>query len=138
MKLPDGDGLDLVCYIQRDYPNTPVAVITAHGSEAALKGLMAYQFPGNVRELENILERAMTLCEGGRIEFDALQLPRKSLEEAAEQGEDLTLISYLDNVEKQKILATLEQTRWNKTAAARLLGINFRALRYWLEKLGLD
>jgi two-component system response regulator PilR (NtrC family) len=41
-------------------------------SEAALKGFMAYQFPGNVRELENILERAMTLCEGGRIEFDDL------------------------------------------------------------------
>jgi two-component system response regulator PilR (NtrC family) len=108
-------------------------------SEAALKGLMAYQFPGNVRELENILERAMTLCEGGRIEFDDLQLPRKSLEEeVAEQDEDLTLISYLDNVEKQKILAALEQTRWNKTAAARLLGISFRALRYRLEKLGLD
>jgi two-component system response regulator PilR (NtrC family) len=108
-------------------------------SEAALKGLMAYQFPGNVRELENILERAMTLCEGGRIEFDDLQLPRKSLEEEiAEQDEDLTLISYLDNVEKQKILAALEQTRWNKTAAARLLGISFRALRYRLEKLGLS
>jgi two-component system, NtrC family, response regulator PilR len=108
-------------------------------SEAALKGLMAYQFPGNVRELENILERAMTLCEGGRIEFDDLQLPRKSLEEEiAEQDEDLTLISYLDNVEKQKILAALEQTCWNKTAAARLLGISFRALRYRLEKLGLD
>ena len=108
-------------------------------SETALKGLMAYQFPGNVRELENILERAMTLCEGGRIEFDDLQLPRKSLEEEiAEQDEDLTLISYLDNVEKQKILAALEQTRWNKTAAARLLGISFRALRYRLEKLGLD
>ena len=107
-------------------------------SEAALKGLMAYQFPGNVRELENILERAMTLCEGGWIEPDDLQLPRKSLEEAAEQGEDLTLTSYLDSVEKQKILAALEQTRWNKTAAARLLGIIFRALRYRLEKLGLD
>jgi two-component system response regulator PilR (NtrC family) len=108
-------------------------------SEAALKGLMAYQFPGNVRELENILERAMTLCEGGRIELDDLQLPRKSLEEEiAEQDEDLTLTSYLDNVEKQKILAALEQTRWNKTAAARLLGISFRALRYRLEKLGLD
>ena len=99
---------------------------------------MAYPFPGNVRELENILERAMTLCEGGRIELDDLRLPRKSLEEAAEQGEDLTLTSYLDHVEKQKILAALEQTRWNKTAAARLLGISFRALRYRLEKLGLD
>ncbi len=107
-------------------------------SEEALEALMGYDFPGNVRELENILERAMTLCEGNWIELNDLQLPRNPSREIIEPSEDLALESYLSNVERQKILNALEQTRWNKTAAARLLGISFRALRYRLEKLGLD
>lgn len=107
-------------------------------SEEALMGLMAYDFPGNVRELENILERAITLCDGDIIELNDLQLPRNFAAKAAEPSVELALESYLNNVEKQRILDVLEQTRWNKTAAARLLGISFRALRYRLEKLGLD
>ncbi|OGT33710.1 MAG: sigma-54-dependent Fis family transcriptional regulator [Gammaproteobacteria bacterium RBG_16_51_14] len=103
----------------------------------ALSALMHYRFPGNVRELENILERAMTLCEGDVVAVADLKLP--DLREAGSlTGEGKALDSYLDDVEKQTILKALEETRWNKTAAARMLGISFRALRYRLEKLGLD
>jgi len=106
-------------------------------SKEALAALKDYAFPGNVRELENILERALTLCEGNTIEAADLRLPSN------EKGEPLhvskhALDSYLDDMERQKILAALEKTRWNKTAAAKLLGISFRALRYRLEKLRLD
>jgi len=96
-----------------------------------------YRFPGNVRELENILERATTLCEGDTIEIGDLKLP-DTREDGALAVADKALDSYLDDVEKQTILNALEETRWNKTAAARMLGISFRALRYRLEKLGLD
>ena len=107
---------------------------------AALKALCAYRFPGNVRELENILERAMTLCEGNRIEADDLALPAATEDTAGETPGQGTqpLESYLDTVERQRILDALEKTRWNKTAAAKLLGISFRALRYRLDKLGVE
>ena len=109
------------------------------GARAALYG---YQFPGNVRELENILERVITLCEGDGIEEGDLNLPdhtaatgTRSENLAGDTGE---LQSYLDDVERERILQALEQTRWNKTQAAKLLGISFRALRYRLEKLDLE
>ena len=106
-------------------------------SEQAIAQLVGYGFPGNVRELENILERALTLYEGRAIEVEDLQLPEGGARvEDGSSGEDIT--SYLDQVERQKILDALEQTRWNKTAAAKRLGISFRALRYRLEKLGLS
>ena len=104
--------------------------------------------PGNVRELENILERAMTLCEDGVIKEQDLRLPADSpvndgeAQNASEQpvrsGDDGHLQDYLDDIERQRILEALEKTRWNKTQAAKLLGISFRALRYRLEKLDLD
>lgn len=107
-------------------------------SPAARKALKSYSFPGNVRELENVLERAMTLCDGDVIEVEDLQLPKGSQKSEPHVTDDLYLEDYLDSVERERITAALEQTRWNKTAAAKRLGISFRALRYRLEKLGLE
>lgn len=103
---------------------------------SAMKALRSYPFPGNIRELENTLERAVTLCEGNRVTVEDLQLPEPSA--AAEDNPDQPLEAYLGDIEKQAIIKALEETRWNRTAAAKKLGISFRALRYRLEKLGLD
>ena len=99
--------------------------------------LRAYPFPGNVRELENVLERALTLCEGHEICTADLQLPDTVMEAPQSGREGVELQSYLDVIERQQILDALEQTRWNRTQAAKLLGISFRALRYRLDKLGI-
>jgi len=108
-------------------------------SMSAMQALLKYPFPGNVRELENILERAMTLCENNTIEADDLQLPSVSGPSTDSPiADNLQLEGYLDDVEKQAIMEALEKTRYNKTAAAKLLGITFRALRYRLKKLGID
>ena len=115
-------------------------------ADDALKALSNYSFPGNVRELENILERATTLCEGTLITSPDLQLPETVrpdddlMPEAVLESRpgDLPLDTYMNTVEKEVLLKTLEQTRYNKTAAAKLLGISFRALRYRLKKLGLE
>ena len=106
-------------------------------SLAALKELQDYDFPGNVRELENILERAMALTTGGEIGKEDLQLAAKPQKDAANL-KGMPLQEYLDAVEKEAILEALAKTRFNKTAAAKLLGITFRALRYRLERLGMD
>ncbi|MCK4950971.1 MAG: sigma-54-dependent Fis family transcriptional regulator [Gammaproteobacteria bacterium] len=105
-------------------------------SKAALKSLQDYSFHGNVRELENILERAMALCEGKEIQKEDLQLPEDSEENT--QTTKLPLEDHLDNEEKAILLDALEKTRYNKTAAAKLLGISYRSMRYKLKKLGLD
>jgi two-component system response regulator PilR (NtrC family) len=113
-------------------------------SDAALQALEQYNYPGNVRELENILERASTLCEDGVIKPEDLQLPTSETAHQIPQEKNVTqekkaaLDEYLGDIEKQTILETLEKTKWNRTAAAKLLGISLRALRYRLEKLGLD
>ena len=106
----------------------------------AMAALQQYAFPGNVRELENILERAMTLCEGAAIGPEDLRLPVTTADATAEGAsvEDDSLDSRLEDVEKEAILLALEETRFNKTAAAKRLGISFRALRYRLKKLGID
>ncbi|RON11158.1 sigma-54-dependent Fis family transcriptional regulator [Pseudomonas brassicacearum] len=107
----------------------------------ALDALKHYRFPGNVRELENMLERAYTLCENKQIEASDLRLTDGNC--SAETGlPDLTKIDnleqYLENVERKLILQALEETRWNRTAAAQRLNLSFRSMRYRLKKLGLD
>jgi two-component system response regulator PilR (NtrC family) len=114
--------------------------------EKALQALCAYPLPGNVRELENILERATTLCEDNVITVEDMQLPALPAGSEPGTGKDspelepgaVPLDTYMDEIEKDALLKALEQTRYNKTAAARLLGITFRALRYRLKKLGLE
>ena len=108
--------------------------------------LKKYSFPGNVRELENILERAMALCDDAEITLTDLQLPAPVekllpvLGSAAKPSNTASsdLTGLLLDQEKELILDALDKTKWNRTAAARLLGISFRTLRYRLKKLGLD
>ena len=108
-------------------------------SPAALTSLQEYQFPGNVRELENILERAIALCSGEQIEKQDLQLTLPATGDIASGDiSGLPLQERLDRVEKEAILQALETTRYNRTAAAKLLGITFRALRYRMERLGIN
>jgi two-component system, NtrC family, response regulator PilR len=114
-------------------------------TEAALSALKDYAFPGNVRELENLLEGAVALCEDDRIQVEDLNFPESGCDapcvffESAElPDENLSLEHYMDQVEKKAIIIALENTRWNKTAAAKQLGITFRALRYRLKKLDLE
>jgi len=105
---------------------------------AAIRALSAYPFPGNVRELENILERAMTLCEGNVIRAEDLHLPQPSGDTGVATPAGEPLPEYLGELEREAILQALEETHWNRTAAARKLGITFRALRYRLKKLGIE
>jgi two-component system response regulator PilR (NtrC family) len=117
---------------------------------AAQVALEEYDFPGNVRELENILERAMAMSDGESIEAADLMLPQRSVRaaapgapapaaaEAPPPGNPGGLEDYISNIERDAIVKALEESRYNKTAAAKKLGITFRALRYKLKKLGID
>lgn len=162
-------AVDLLRKIADEY-QMPVPKI----SPEAMAALSKYSFPGNVRELQNILERAITLCEDDIInETDLALTPQKEPaspgEHSSRSEDDLpgtetgavsavdsgdseldttparslpedaeSLESYLEDIEKNVIVEALEATRWNKTAAAKKLGITFRALRYKLKKLNLD
>jgi len=124
---------------------------------AAQQALEGYDFPGNVRELENILERAMAMCDGDQIDVTDLMLPQRmprSQEPVAAMAGGMPapaapapaaaptasggLDDYISNLERTAIIKALEESRYNKTAAAKKLGITFRALRYKLKKLGID
>ena len=114
----------------------------------AMAALMDYNYPGNVRELENILQRAVTMAEGDEINQLDLNLPVHDKDPAtrllmpaidpAAAIETSNLEDYLENIERSAITQALEATRWNKTAAAEKLGISFRALRYRCKKLDID
>ena len=116
----------------------PLNITPPNFSSEALNELRSYGFPGNVRELENILERALALTTSEEIKGEDLQLSQ-----APPKGDSTDLLSsplpeQLEELEKKAIMQALEKTRYNRTAAARLLGITFRALRYKMGKLGIN
>ena len=105
-------------------------------SKKAVETLKNYSFPGNIRELENILERASALADGDTIDSDGIVLPNLPPEQQTPLAGNID--DSLENAERQRIEAALQQTRYNKTRAAELLGISFRSLRYRLKKLGIE
>ncbi|MDN6320150.1 MAG: sigma-54 dependent transcriptional regulator [Marinobacter sp.] len=132
--------------IAREYECDPATL-----TRDAVDRLKEHDFPGNVRELENILERAFTLCDAEQISATDLHLGNGLDGPGSASGNaisdacpslvpdgDIDLEGYLESIERQAIEKALEATRWNKTAAAKKLGISFRALRYRLKKLGME
>jgi two-component system response regulator PilR (NtrC family) len=107
-------------------------------TDLALEALQCYPFPGNVRELENVLERALALLAGDRIDADDLNLAPAPISGIAAATAGGSLQDHLDQVERQAILDALKQENNNRTAAARLLGVTFRSLRYRMARLGMN
>lgn len=135
-------------------------------SDAAISRLQAYSFPGNVRELENILQRSLAMAENNSIQVTDLPelispleddpaaaeslsetSPAKlqetgtitaNIENKLETSEEFSLEKHLEEIETAAIKKALEETRWNKTAAAKKLGMTFRSFRYRLKKLGIE
>ncbi len=137
---------------QEDIPELASAILARLGRRMgatppqiaadALALLAGYPFPGNVRELENVLERALTLCVGGVIGAEHIRLRSAARTgepvAAAAAVEGAALGEHLEGIERDAIVKALEKTRYNKTAAAKLLGMSFRALRYRIKKLGIE
>jgi len=137
---------DLVTHILENMRNRVTKQTIPSISHLALKMLKEHTFPGNVRELENILERAMTLCENNVIDVKDLQLPGldAQLSKISNQATNKPSLSpsqlepLLEDVEKETILNALKKTKGNKKQAAQLLGISIGALRYRLQKFQVN
>ena len=154
-----------------DVPILAEAILVRLAARAGVQGaprlasvtaryLQSYSFPGNVRELENVLERALAFSNGEVINVEDLGLRPVVSEFDAEEREDddalpavpaprptgsamvdgipTSLPDYLDQLEREAILRALDKTRYNRTAAARLMGITFRALRYRMQRLEIS
>jgi two-component system response regulator PilR (NtrC family) len=106
-------------------------------TDAAYQVLQQYSFPGNIRELENILERSVTLCDKLEIDVKALKLPKEPPLTAPPLAQEESLENYLQDIEKNAIEKALSTTQGNQTQAAKLLGLSLRTLRYRLKKLNL-
>ncbi|MDO9317348.1 MAG: sigma-54 dependent transcriptional regulator [Gammaproteobacteria bacterium] len=147
-------GAEILMRIADDNHISPVPTL----SPEALQALCEYPFPGNIRELENILQRAVTLCENSVVSVQNLDLQYGSAVSAitadprfAEaqtgntettfslpRGEGFSLENHLEAIERKAIEQALEESRWNKTAAAQRLGMSFRSLRYRMKKLNME
>ncbi|MCK5924804.1 MAG: sigma-54-dependent Fis family transcriptional regulator, partial [Methylococcales bacterium] len=116
-------------------------ITTPSFANCAIKALENYSFPGNVRELENILERALALYEGSTITEDDLNLPLQANDYQLMQDynpSETSLETHLETMERDIINEALTENKWNKTATAKYLGLSFRSLRYRLKKLELE
>ena len=141
---PLGERLDdvpLLVDVLLDRVSNQIGARRPDMTRAAMDKLLSYSYPGNVRELENILERAVTLCADDRVEPGDIQLKQGTglelpsvIDEMAADG----LEGQLETIEREAIVRALEQTRYNKTKAAELLGMTFRQLRYRVKKLGIE
>ncbi|QOC23657.1 sigma-54-dependent Fis family transcriptional regulator [Wenzhouxiangella sp. AB-CW3] len=110
-------------------------------SRDAMDALQQHRFSGNVRELVNILQRAVTLCEGDEISVEDLDLDKSVLPEDGidvKPPEDRSLDDYIEDIERRILENALREAKYNKTEAARQLGISFRSLRYKLKKYDID
>lgn len=129
-------GGDIVTLAEHLLTKLDSSVSLGDDARAALTG---YDFPGNVRELENMLERAVTLCNGSTITAADLHM-RAASGQIDEPGSFTAtdLSNQVEDVQRQAIIDALEKTRYNKTAAAKLLGLTLRQMRYRISKLGID
>src|SRR5688572_18089765 len=136
------DDIPLLVEALLERVSTQIGVKIPAITPPALQKLRDYSYPGNVRELENILERAVTLCANDRVEPDDIQLRSQAGVELDELLAEATasdgLSDQLEQIEREAIIKALEQTRYNKTRAAELLGMSFRQLRYRVKKLGIE